>query len=288
MVAQQRGMGTSPDWTAYAALDAGPVVRLRAAGADIAEGFARHRAWRYLAAEQVKNSYRRTVLGPWWLTAQTATFVTGVAFVFSHLQHTAIKSFLPYVAVGFLAYVLLQGLVRSGANVFTSRAGIIKSTRQPLSSLVLREVMVQLIQFAHHVVIIVCFFAFGLIDPSWWLLAAPAALAVMLINGFLLSLWLGPIVARYRDIAPAIDSVLNVIIFFTPVFYRKSDLQGAQAALVGWNPFTYFIDLLRAPVLGQRPSLSTLVGSVAFTIGNLVLATFVFSRSRSRLPYWVS
>ena len=55
----------------------------RAASADLVEGLRRHRAWRYLAVEQVKNSYRRTVLGPWWLTAQMAVYVTGMAFVFS-------------------------------------------------------------------------------------------------------------------------------------------------------------------------------------------------------------
>jgi ABC-type polysaccharide/polyol phosphate export permease len=87
MVAGQHVARMRPDWTAYAPLDAGPLERLRAAGADVAEGFARHRAWRYLASEHVKNSYRRTVLGPWWLTAQSALYVTGLAFLFGQLLH---------------------------------------------------------------------------------------------------------------------------------------------------------------------------------------------------------
>ena len=195
------------DWTAYAPLDAGPLHQLRAASADLVEGLRRHRAWRYLAVEQVKNSYRRTVLGPWWLTAQMAVYVTGMAFVFSQLLGSKINTFLPYVALGFLGYAMLSGLVRSGANVFVGQAGVIKSTRQPLTSLVLRAVMIELIQFSHNAAIVLVFFAVGLITPSVWLLLAPLALGVILLNGVLIGMWLGPTVARFRDVAPGIDSI---------------------------------------------------------------------------------
>ena len=276
------------DWTAYAALDASPLHQLRAASADVVEGLHRHRAWRYLATEHVKNSYRRTVLGPWWLTAQMAVYVTGLALVFSQLLGTKISTFLPYVAVGYLGFALMSGLVRSGSTVFVTQAGVIKSTRQPLAGLVLRAVTIELIQFGHNAVIVLAFLALGLLSPSVWLLLAPLSVAVILVNGVLLGLWLGPTVARFRDVAPGVESVLQVAIFFTPVFYKKSDLKGAQGALIGWNPFTYFIDLLREPVLGYHPTFATVVGTGAFTLVNLVLALAIFSRSRSRLPYWLS
>ncbi|MCU1621243.1 MAG: rfbD [Frankiales bacterium] len=277
-----------PDGTAYAPLDANAWVRARAATADVVEALRRHHGWRYLAAEQVKNSYRRTVLGPWWLTAQQAVYVSGLGFVFSQLFHQNLKTFLPYVAVGFLSYVLLLGLLRNGANVFVGQAGLIMSTRQPLTSIVLRSVMVELIQFGHNAVISVVFFAVGYVRPTPWLLLAPAALVVMLVNGILVGLWLGPVVARFRDVSPAIDSVLQVIIFFTPIFYKTSDLSGLQATLIEWNPFTPFIDFFRSCVLGSGPTAFTLVGVVVFSLLNLVLALVVFTQARSRVPYWVS
>jgi ABC-type polysaccharide/polyol phosphate export permease len=279
---------TRTDWTAYAALDAGPVSQLRAAAADVREGLRRHTGWRYLAAEQVKNSYRRTVLGPWWLTAQQAVYVAGLAFVFSQLFHQQLRSFLPYVSVGFLSYLLLLGLLRDGANVFVGAASVIKSTRQPLTSLVLRNVTVQLIQFGHNAVISVVFFAIGYVTPSLWLLLAPLALLVILVNGVLIGLWLGPVVARFRDVAPAIDSVLQVLIFFTPIFYKSSDLTGLRGTLIRWNPVTPFVDLFRDCVLGVHPPLHAVAGVIAYTLLDVILAVVLFARSRSRLPYWVS
>lgn len=276
------------DSSAYAPLDASLAVQLRAAGADLRDGLRRHQGWRYLASEQVKNSYRRTVLGPWWLTAQQAIYVAGLALVFGQLFHQNLKSFLPYVAVGFLVYVLLIGLLRNGANVFVGQADLIKSTRQPLSSLVFRSVMVELIQFGHNAVISLLFFAFGFITPSFWLFLVPLALLVILLNGVLLGLWLGPVVARFRDVSPAIDSVLQVIIFFTPIFYRASDLTGIRGSLITWNPFTPFINLFRDGVLGEAPGLATVVGAAVYTLLDAVLALVLFTRVRSRLPYWVS
>jgi ABC-type polysaccharide/polyol phosphate export permease len=280
-------MKNRTDWTAYAPLNAGAWQQMRAAASDMREGLRRHAGWRYLAAEQVKNSYRRTILGPWWLTAQQAVYVAGLAFVFSQLFHQDLKTFLPYVAVGFLSYILLIGLLRDAATVFVGAAGIIKSTRQPLTSLVLRNVMIQLIQFGHNAVIALVFFLVGYVQVDWWLLLAPAALLIMLLNGVLVGLWLGSAVARFRDVGPAIDSVLQVMVFFTPVFFRTEDLTGFRAAVIRWNPITPFIDLFRDCVLGSRPAVVTVAGVAVFSALNAVLALVLFSRSRSRIPYWV-
>lgn len=280
---------TAPtDWTSYAPLDASYGRRLRASAADVLEGLAQHRAWRYLAVEHVKNSYRRTVLGPWWLTAQTLLFVLGVGYVFSRLNGQPVKVFLPYVTTGYLTFALLAGITRACANVFVSQAGLIKSTRQPLTSLVLRAVAIETILFAHNVIIVAGFFAVRLIDPSPWLILAPLAVLVILINGVALGLWLGPLVARFRDLAPAVESVLSLLVFFTPIFYRASIFKGMQRLVVAWNPYTYFVDLFRDCILGTTPQLSTVVGSAVFTVANVVVAILLFAKTRSRLPYWVS
>jgi len=272
----------------YAPLDASFVQALPAAFEDVVAGFRRHRSWRYLAVEHVKNSYRRTVIGPWWLTAQSLLYVVGLGFVFSRINGRPLKEFLPYVAVGYLTFMLLSGLIRGGSQVFIAQAGALKSTRQPLSALVLRTVAIEAIQFGHNVLIVGVLLAARLIEPSWWLAAAPPAFLVILINGFAVGLWLGPTVARFRDVGPAVDSVLQVLVFLTPIFYPSSIFRGSEHWIVAWNPFGYFIDLFRACVLGGRPGLTTVVGAAAFTLANVVVAGIVFTRTRSRLPYWVA
>jgi ABC-type polysaccharide/polyol phosphate export permease len=280
---------TTSNSPGYAALDASLGVRVTAAVGDIAEGLRRWRSWTYLAVENVKNQYRRTVIGPWWLTLQTGAYVVGLAVLFGTLFHQPLQEFIPYVGGGFIGYTLLAGITAKGADVFVNNAGILLSTRQPLSMLVFQSVCVELLQFAHNLIIVVAFVAFGLVPVTpLLLLIIPAVLAIAL-NGVAIALWLGPTVARFRDVGPFVQSVLQVMVFFTPVFWRVDDISAAsRGAMIGWNPFIYLLGLFRDPLLGEFPSALTWTGVAAVTAVNIILAFWVFTRSRSRLPYWVS
>jgi lipopolysaccharide transport system permease protein len=264
-------------------------TRVRAAAGDVAEGLRRWRSWWYLAVESVKNQYRRTVVGPWWLTLQTAAYVFGLAILFGAIFHQPLDEFVPYVAGGFIGFGLAAGLTRHAADVFVSSASVITSTRQPLSMLVLRGVAVEFLQFAHNLVIIAAFLVMGFTPLTPILLLTIPATLIIVVNGVAVGLWLGPTVARFRDVGPLVTSVMQVMVFFTPVFWRVDEIHpDSRTALVGWNPFAYLLALFRDPLLGQVPSATNCLGVAAVTVVNMVLAAWVFSRSRSHLPYWVS
>lgn len=277
----------STGWTGYAPLDAPGIVQLRAASADVTEGLRRWRGWTYLALQTIKSQYRRTILGPWWLTLQTVAYVLGLSVIFSHILNTGLKSFLPYVAMGFMAFNLLSGLTRSASTVFVSASNTMQSARQPLSSYVLRDVTIELIQFGHNILIYVVFLAIGLVPLNPRNLIAIPIVAVIAINGFFAALWLGPTVARFRDVGPLVASILQVAVFFTPIFYRPENL-GPRRALIEWNPFTYLLDAFRSPLIGAPLEVKDYVGALLITLANVVLGVIVFSRTRSRVPYWVA
>ena len=271
----------------YSPLDAKLSAQLRSAVRDISEGLGAWRSWTYLAVQTIKSQYRRTVLGPWWLTLQTAAYVVGLAAIFSHILSTSLKSFLPYVAIGFIGFTLLTGLIRAGAATFVSAAGTIQSARQPLSTYVFRDAAIQLIQLAHNLVFYVVFLAMGLVPLTPKCLLAIPVIALILINGCLVALWLGPTVARFRDVDPFVAAVLQMLVFFTPVFYRAADL-GSRRALIRWNPLTYMLEALRAPLIGAPLGLRNYAIFGLITLVNVVLGLLVFSKSRSRISYWIA
>jgi ABC-2 type transport system permease protein/lipopolysaccharide transport system permease protein len=281
---------TPDSWTGYAPLDADVGAQFQAATSDIREGLRRWRNWTYLAVENVKNRYRRTVLGPWWLTLQMGIFVTGMTIVFGHLLHAGgLREFLPYVAVGYIVFVLLVGLTNAATGVFVLGSSTLKSTRQPLSNLVLRDVGVEFIHFGHNLVLYLVFLVAGLVPLSPKLLIALPVAALIAVNGLFVGLWLGIGVARFRDVQPFINSILGVLIFFTPVFYDPRKLSsGIQIVVLAWNPFTYLIQAFRAPLIGAPLLPSYYIGTAVFTVINIVLGLVVFTRARSRLPYWVA
>lgn len=276
-------------WHGYAPLDASMSAQTRAAAGDVAEGIRRWRSWTYLAVESVKNQYRRTVIGPWWLTLQTAVYVVALGILFGSIFRQPLDQFLPYVGAGVIGFYLLAGLTRQGADVFVDNASTITSTRQPLSVLVFRAAMVELLQFGHNMVIVGALIAFGFVPLGPKLLLVVPAVLIILLNGLAVGLWLGPTVARFRDVGPLVASILQAMIFFTPVFWRVDELNpDSRSAMVAWNPFAHLLGLFRDPLLGELPSALTWTGVAAVTASNVILGCWVFSRARSRLPYWVS
>jgi ABC-2 type transport system permease protein len=281
--------GSGRGWAGYAPLDATIGQQFGAGWRDIVEGLRSWRSWTYLALETIKNQYRRTVLGPWWLTIQTAFYVVGLAIIFGNILNTDLKGFLPYVAVGFIGFNLLSGLSRAASTTFVGASERMRSTRQPLSSYVLRDAAIEFILFGHNMVIYLIFLATGLVPVHLKILVAIPVIVVIGLNGFFSGLWLGPTVARFRDVGPLVLSVLQVLVFFTPIFYRLSNLgAGRRRDLLDWNPFTYMLGAFRNPLVGAPLRLTDYLGVVVITLINVALGLYVFSRTRSRLPYWVA
>jgi len=278
----------SPSWAGYAPLDADAGVLFRAAVSDIREGLRRRRSWSYLAVENVKNRYRRTVFGPWWLTLQMVILIVGISIVFGHLLNADLRTFLPYVGLGYIVFMLLSGLTSTAAGVFIAGSSTLKSTRQPLSNLVLRDVGVEFINFAHNMVIYLVFLVIGLVPLSPKILIALPIVAVIAANGFFLGLWLGIAVARFRDLQPFITSILGAAIFFSPVFYNLDNLSPGIRNLLVWNPFTHLIMAFRTPLIGAPLLPSYYIGTAIVTVINVAVGLAVFARARSRLPYWVA
>lgn len=275
-------------WHGYAPLDAGLSRRTAAAAGDVVEGLRRWGLWSYLAVDAVKNQYRRTTVGPWWLTLQTLAYVIGLAVLFGAIFRVEQEDFLPYVACGFIAFTLLAGLTRAASQVFVEGAAAITSTRQPLSVLIFQAAAVELLAFCHNLVIVGGLAVLGYLTLGAVALLAIPALALIVINGVALGFWLGPMVARFRDVGPLVLSVLQMMMFFTPVFWEVQSLtSAARQGLLSWNPFYYLLDCFRAPLLGDAPWAS-FAGAGIVTVVNIALATVVFIRTRSRIPYWVS
>ena len=255
---------------------------------DIRAGLSRRAIWWGLSWQSIKSQYRRTYLGPWWITVQQVIFVAGLSLLFGILLKQDLKTFVPYVAVGFIAFSWMTGMISGGATSITGNGAAIKTAPGPLSIYSLSNFAGNTIQFAHDSVVIVIVLIVFQVSITWSILLVPVALALIAINGIAVGLWLGPLVARYRDVGQIVNSITRVLFFFTPIFWVTTDVSNAQLAwLAGWNPLAYFLSFVRAPLLGQTPTTTVIIGSFAFTAVNVLIALIHFSRTRDRLAYWL-
>lgn len=265
-----------------------PVGSLAAGMADIGSGLRRYQVWGTLTWHGIRSSYRRTYLGPWWITLQTVVFVAGLSLLFGILLDQGIKTFVPYVAIGYIVFTWMTGMIQSGANAIVKNAPSITSTPGPMSTYILEGFASNTIQFVHDAIVIVAVLVLFQVTVGWSLILVPVALILISANGIAIGLWLGPLVARYRDVGEIVTSIVRVMFFFTPIFWVVNDLTPKQeVAIAGWNPLAYLLEFIRAPLLGEWPGHVAVIGTFALTFLNAAVAVWHFSRVHNRIAYWV-
>jgi ABC-type polysaccharide/polyol phosphate export permease len=269
-----------------------PVVRISAeavpkqAFTDLLNGARLYELWTRLAFHDIRQRFRRSVLGPFWLTLSMGILVGTLGFLFSTLFRQDIAKTLPYIATGIIFWGLLTTCINDGTTVFISAEADIRNVPMPLSvhfyRMMARNVMIWGFNMAIYFVAAVWFD----LMPGWNTLMFIPGFILFLINAAWISLAVGVLSARYRDVPQVITNVIQVIFFLTPIFWSPESLPNRPAFVV-FNPFYHLIEIVRAPLLGEMVSSmswSLCIGMVAVGLG---FTAWIYRRAHARIAYWV-
>lgn len=259
--------------------------QFRLALVDLASGFTRWPLWIRLGWNDILKRYRRSVLGPFWLTASMGIMVAALGVLYANLFNTPIHDFLPFLCVGLLVWNLISSFLVEGGTLFSSSESYIKQVRLPFSVYVYQSTWSKLIIFAHNLLIYFLVLAYFGIWPGTIALLAIPGLFLVLGNGALATLSIGVISARFRDIPQFINSIVQILFFVTPIMWKPELLKDPR--WLDLNPFYHLVEIVRRPLLGAAPSLRDYGFVLLITIFNLVLSGAIFVRFRSRIAYWV-
>ncbi len=130
-------------------------ANIGAALTDLTNGWGRSRLWLTLARDDVRMRYRRSVLGPLWLTLGTGFFILVLSTLWIEILGREADILIPWVAIGLTIWQLISAIVIEGTATFTLAAGIIHNIPMPLSVHVYRTVMRHLINYSHNFLIVV-------------------------------------------------------------------------------------------------------------------------------------
>ncbi len=244
------------------------------------------RLWFTLGWSDILQRYRRSMLGPFWLTASMAVMVISLGLLYGQLLKVATSELIPFICVGLIIWGFISSILNEAGGVFVGNELFIKQIRLPYTVYVWRFVWSKTIIFAHNFIIYLAVLIYFRIWPGEILLLAIPGFIIIAVNGLLVSLYLGMISARFRDVPQIVASATQVVFFLTPVLW-KPELLARHRYVADWNPFYQLIEIVRAPLLGHWPTLSNVAVSLAVTVLNLAIAAAFFPRFRARIAYWI-
>jgi len=242
--------------------------------------------WIYLAWQDIRLRYRRSKIGPLWITASMAIFCCTLGVIYSQLFKTNIAEYMPFLSMGFVLWALISGVLNEFPNTYVENASYITDIHINPFAILLRVTMRHLITLAHNLLIVVGVYIYFGITPGFEALLAIPAIALVTLNLFVMGISLSMLGARFRDITPITQNLVQVMFFVSPVTWMPK-LLPPDSWVVQLNPFAHFISIMREPLLGQpTEGLSWFISGVTLLISGCVAAVLYRERSH-RIPFWV-
>ncbi|HWK96686.1 MAG TPA: ABC transporter permease [Pseudolabrys sp.] len=253
----------------------------------LAAPFENWRAWVGLGWTDVVQNYRRTMLGPFWITMNLVIFTTAMTLVYGALFGVAAADYAGYVVCGMMAWLWASALISEVGNTFITYSSYIRSVPVDKAIFIWASVFKLLIVFAHNMIIFPVLLLFGIIKFSPHTLFIFPAIAILFLLSVPITAVTSILFARYRDLPRLIGTSTVIFMMLTPIFWKPDMVSGWRTAVVYLNPIHYVIEFLRKPLLGEPIGSLELAVVLGMTAALWVIATIIYRKYQAYVVFWV-
>lgn len=254
---------------------------------DMSAVLTRWQTWWLMGNQDVLMRYRRSILGPFWISLSMATMILGLALLYGQIFEQDFEKYLLYLAPSLLIWGYISSLVSDSCSVAIEAEPHLRSVRIPLPVLAARAAYRNLLIFLHNFIAVAGLIViFGAAPKDWTALYGLAGVGLVTLLGFFVALVLGPLCLRFRDIHQIIVNVMQILFFLTPVMWPVEQLRVARWLIEG-NPFYHLLEIVRAPVLGHAPTPMNWIVSLSLLGFAIAAAAVSLAASRRKLFLWI-
>jgi ABC-type polysaccharide/polyol phosphate export permease len=254
--------------------------------AYLVSAFKKRDSWLFLSVQDIRLRYRRSILGPFWITISMAVFSFSIGIVYSQLFNAKLEEYLPYLTVSIIIWTFISSSINESTSLYLDNSVYIKDLNVNVLTINLRALSRQLIILGHNMIVVAAVILLFRLPMSLTIVSSVFAVGLLFLFLFFVASCLSLIGARFRDVSQLTSSLVQVMFFLTPVTWEVSFLKGNEWIFI-YNPIYHYIDIIRGPLLGRSINPT----SWAICIGLAVLAWLIqfqlFSRKVRRVAFWV-
>lgn len=235
----------------------------------------------------LKARYRRSILGFFWtvLAPMMNYFIMGL--VFTLLLKNQMESYFVYYFSGAVFFAAVSGIMNRAPTAFIANEHYIKKIYLPKMIFVQNVVIYEFVNFfLSAVALIVLGFITGYLHLSW--VSISSLLPVFFLGFFLFGLAaiVGLGAVYFRDLMHIVPAILQALFFATPIIYNRDMIPAKYHILVDLNPFSYFLDAFRGPLIAhQLPSWNLLLALAGCSLFSFFLGFFLIDRFENKIVF---
>lgn len=236
-----------------------------------------------MVEKNIKNQYRRSMLGIVWTVLNPLLNMIVMAFVFSSIFGRAdIEMDYPvYVLSGTIVFTLMRVSTSESLTCMVDNYDLLTKTRVPYAVFPVSHTFSSTVNFGFSLIALIIVMLVRIPNGAefhWtlFMIVFPWLPSLMLFS-LGLSFILSSIYVRFRDIKHIYSVFLTLWTYLTPIFYTLSTLNLSETSLkiMNLNPMLHYLNYFRSLIMGVVPSLTEHlicygVGIFVFAIGLLI------------------
>ncbi len=253
---------------------------------DWRSGILGYRLWTYLGIQEIKQRYRRSTLGPFWITISMSVMIFAMGPLYSRIFNHDLADYFLYLASGYVVWNLILNTINDLTDSFLSSEKFIKQIKLPYSAYILKVIWKNLIVFAHNslVILLVLIFYPPHEYQFFWLL--PISIFLLVANFVWIGTFLSLLCTRFRDLNQLVSNLMQVTFFLTPILW-KIELLGKYRRFEELNIFHHMLNVVRGPLTNDASCLNSMLILACTSIFGFILSFLFFSKYRTRISYWI-
>lgn len=244
-----------------------------------------------LARHDLKDRYRRSVLGLAWSLIKPASMTLILTVIFTHVFDATVLDYAPFLFVGIITWQFFTESMVQGCNAFRLGNTYLRLRPVPIAIFPLRVILSAglhaLIGLAAAIIAIACIRGF---EQPLALLALVPAFCILAVTAWSLACICGVLHALYADTQQIVEIGLQGLFYATPVLYSTDSLRSAGWLhwVVEFNPFAAMIEMVRRPLLmSEIPDAHVYMVALIFMTASATAACLTLRRAENRIMLWL-
>lgn len=241
----------------------------------------------FIALSEIKLKYRRSIIGPLWITLSILMYTLGISFFFSVVLNRDFHEYVSHVGVGIVFWSYMTTTFSEATHSLSLDKAYYKNLNISYTFFFIKNFYKNLIYLIHHLVYLILFLfvidelKFSLSSIIMFILPLPIILNIQIIISILS--------ARYHDTPPIITNLMQLLFFTVPIIWGPNDFDSFESLkqIAELNPFYQMLISFKA--VFDTKYLADLNISYIFIyyILSSGIMFWLFRRTLRRISYWI-
>lgn len=240
-----------------------------------------------LGWQDIKLKYKRSSIGPFWITISMAVTIYTIGFLYGHLFKVDIKEYFPHLASGIIGWTFISTSLIESTNIFVESENYIKNAETHYTVFMMRLMIRNIIIFLHNIIAYLPIFFLLKIIPGFNIFLLIPAIFIVSLNVVLWGTVLAILGTRFRDLLPIITSLIQVAFFMTPIMWIPNFLPEKYQWFILYNPFNQFLNLLRNPLLNKPIDQWSIMIVLLVSLTGFLFFSHFINKYKTRIVFWL-